>query len=135
MAAHQRDAGAVHPLHLPVVVPVVGEGVRRASTAGTSSFPVTASAAPATRCAARRALAADRSSALDGMQAQYEHSPPTSSGSISAAVSPPRTARSAAFSPTGPAPSTITSYSVVSMPPAYHPLPLPIGNFRLPTRI
>jgi hypothetical protein len=43
------------------------------------------------------------------MQAQYEHSPPTSSDSTITAVSPPRTARSATFSPVGPAPITITS--------------------------
>ena len=45
------------------------------------------------------------------MQAQYEHSPPTSSASISTAVSPPRTTRSATFSPTAPAPITMTSNS------------------------
>ena len=53
--------------------------------------------------------AAGRSSALLGMHAQYEHSPPTSSDSTTAAVSPPRTARLATFSPVGPAPITITS--------------------------
>src|SRR5512139_989030 len=43
------------------------------------------------------------------MQAQYEHSPPTSSCSTIAAVRPPWTTRSATFSPTGPAPMTTTS--------------------------
>src|SRR3954447_26458787 len=49
------------------------------------------------------------------MQAQYEHSPPTSSRSTIAAVSPPRTTRSATFSPTGPAPMMTTSYVVSLM--------------------
>ncbi len=48
------------------------------------------------------------------MQAQYEHSPPTSSDSTMAAVSPFLTARSAMFSPAGPAPITIRSYSLVT---------------------
>ena len=48
------------------------------------------------------------------MQAQYEHSPPTSSDSTIAAVSPFLTARSAMFSPAGPAPITTTSYSWVT---------------------
>src|SRR5262245_15132745 len=50
------------------------------------------------------------------MQAQYEHSPPTSSRSTMAAVRPPWTARSATFSPTGPAPMITTSkVSVISL--------------------
>ena len=40
---------------------------------------------------------------------EYEHSPPTSSDSTITAVRPPRTARSATFSPVGPAPMTTTS--------------------------
>src|SRR4051812_4592554 len=44
------------------------------------------------------------------MHAQYEHSPPTSSRSTMAALSPPATTRSATFSPTGPAPMITTSY-------------------------
>ena len=71
--------------------------LRRANTAATSSSAVTASRAPLTRCAARRACPL-RSSAFEGMQAQYEHSPPTSSLSMSTAVRPPCTARSATFS-------------------------------------
>ena len=43
--------------------------LRRLRTAGTSSLPVTASAAPGTAWAARSACA-DRSSTFDGMQAQ-----------------------------------------------------------------
>ncbi len=78
---------------------------RRASTcAGSRRAPDT----PRTWFASETA-AAGRSSALLGMHAQYEHSPPTSSDSTMAAVSPPRTARSATFSPVGPAPRTITS--------------------------
>src|SRR5581483_3102196 len=84
--------------------------VRRASTAAASSSPVTACLDPPTARAAASA-AAGRSSALDGMQAQYEHSPPTSSDSITATDRPPRRARSATFSPVGPAPITMTSYS------------------------
>ena len=61
---------------------------RRASTAGGSKSAVVAAAA-----GARAATACPvRSSALDGMQAQYEHSPPSSSASTIIAVSPPRAA-------------------------------------------
>ena len=59
-----------------------------------------------------------RSRALLGMQAQYEHSPPTSSCSTSTADRPPRWARSAAFSPGGPPPITTTSYSLHAAPSA-----------------
>ena len=62
--------------------------VRRANAAAGSTSPVTACAAPPTARAARRALPA-RSRAFDGMQAQYEHSPPTSSASTSATFRPP----------------------------------------------
>ena len=54
--------------------------------------------------ARRRGAMTGRSSALLGMQAQYEHSPPTSSLSTTAVVSPAARARSATFSPTGPGP-------------------------------
>src|SRR5262245_64008295 len=50
-------------------------------------------------------------SVLDGMQAQYEHSPPTSSRSTMATVRPASAHRPAAASPAGPAPITITSKS------------------------
>ena len=93
---------------------------RRRSTPATSSSPVTACFAPSTARAARTA-AALRSSAFEGMHAQYEHSPPTSSASTIAVLIPPCTARSATFSPTAPAPITITSYSrsamAVTLPP------------------
>lgn len=86
---------------------------RRASTAAASSRPVTASREPATARAALSA-AGGRSSALLGMHAQYEHSPPTSSLSTRAVLSPAARVRSARFSPVGPAPTTITSKSVAS---------------------
>ena len=60
---------------------------RRFSTAPTSNSAVT----PGSRRAATTASAV-RSSALLGMHAQYEHSPPTSSDSTSAVESPPRCA-------------------------------------------
>ena len=60
---------------------------RRASTAGTSSDPVTASARPGTRRASASA-SYGRSSALDGMHAQNEHSPPTSRSSTIATLRP-----------------------------------------------
>src|SRR3954464_2160198 len=46
------------------------------------------------------------------MQAQYEHSPPKSSTSTSAQLSPPSRTRPATFSPGGPPPTTTTSTSV-----------------------
>ena len=82
---------------------------------------MTACFAPSRSRAARRA-AALRSSAFDGMHAQYEHSPPTSSASTMTVVIPPCTVRSATFSPTAPAPITMTSYSR-SLIPSRYPLP------------
>ena len=58
--------------------------------AAVSTAPLTPCTAPASAT-----TVTGRSSALLGMQAQYEHSPPTSSDSTSTALSPPRTARSA----------------------------------------
>src|SRR5271168_5504554 len=55
-----------------------------------------------------------RSNALLGTQAQYEHSPPTSSRSTIATCRPAARARSATFCPIGPAPSTTTSNSVTA---------------------
>lgn len=49
------------------------------------------------------------------MHAQYEHSPPTSSSSTIAVDSPAARVRSATFSPTGPAPTTTTSYTMDSV--------------------
>jgi hypothetical protein len=68
-AAHQVDAGALHPLHLPGVVPVPVKESRRARVAATSCSPVTACAAPST-ARASASTSVPRSSALLGMQAQ-----------------------------------------------------------------
>ena len=81
---------------------------RRASAAATSSLPVTASAAPGIRLTSASA-SYGRSSALDGMHAQNEHSPPTSRSSTIATFSPCSASRPAATSPAGPAPTTTTS--------------------------
>ena len=81
---------------------------RRSSTAGTSSSPVTASAAPGMRRASA-STSPGRSSALDGMQAQNEHSPPTLRSSTIATSRPASASRPAATSPPGPAPITTTS--------------------------
>ncbi len=83
---------------------------RRRSTASTSTSPVTASAAPGRRRAAATACTGP-SSALLGMHAQYEHSPPTSSSSITATDNPLSRAYQATFVPVEPAPITITSNS------------------------
>ncbi len=61
--------------------------LRRASTCAASRSPVTACAAPSRRLAASRAWPLRRS-AFEGMHAQYEHSPPTSSASTIATESP-----------------------------------------------
>ena len=80
----------------------------RASTAATSNSPLTACFAPPSRFAALSAMPL-RIKAFDGMHAQYEQSPPTSSLSTTTAVRPPCTIRSATFSATAPPPMTITS--------------------------
>ncbi len=87
---------------------------RNARTASASSGPRTAPLRPGTlRASARDTTGLNR--ALLGMQAQYEHSPPTSSDSTTAVLSPAALVRSATFSPTGPAPITTTSYAVFSV--------------------
>src|SRR6516225_4236395 len=78
-----------------------------------SSWPVTAWAAPGARRAAA-STSPGRMSVLEGMQPQYEHSPPTSSRSTRATVRPPSARRPAACSPAGPAPTTTTSYEPVT---------------------
>jgi hypothetical protein len=98
---------------------------RRASTACTSSSPVMAWAAPGT-CRAARSTWAERNSAFDGIHAQYEHSPPTSSSSTNTAVKPPWTTRSATFSPATPAPNTITSYSVAPLADWFTAITVPV---------
>jgi hypothetical protein len=76
---------------------------RQASAACTSTWAL----APTSR--APCTASPGRSSDFDGMQAQYEHSPPTSSRSTTATRSP-RAARAAAqCSPGAPPPKTITS--------------------------
>ena len=60
---------------------------RRASAAATSSSPVTASAAPGMRRTSASA-SYGRSSALEGMHAQNEHSPPTRRSSTIATFEP-----------------------------------------------
>ena len=81
---------------------------RRLNTAPASSGPVTASVTPGI-ARARASSSTGRSRALLGMHAQYEHSPPSSWCSTRATDRPPRCARSAAFSPGGPPPITMTS--------------------------
>ena len=86
---------------------------RRFRTASTSSGPA---GIPGKASAASRTCPG-RSSALLGIQAQYEHSPPTSSCSTIAAVRLlPAMAYAAAFSPAGPPPITMTSNSSVIAP-------------------
>ncbi len=89
----------------------VKESRRLNTSAGVSAAPLTPCTAPASAT-----TSTGRSRALLGMQAQYEHSPPTSSDSTITAVRPPLTARSATFSPVGPAPITITSYVSSAIP-------------------
>src|SRR3569623_2106060 len=81
---------------------------RQASAAATSTS--------ALAVASRASLTASpgRSSVLDGMQAQYEHSPPTSSRSTIATFSPPSERTQAQCSPGDPPPRTITSKSLIS---------------------
>ncbi len=69
---------------------------------------MTAADAPGTRRTSANA-SPGRSSALLGMQAQYEHSPPSSSDSTTAIDAPQSVHRPAMFSPAGPPPITITS--------------------------
>src|ERR671918_1166992 len=81
---------------------------RCAKAESASIRPLTASSAPGTRRAAA-STSPGRISVFDGMQPQYEHSPPTSSRSTSATESPPAAQRSTATSPAGPPPTTMTS--------------------------
>ena len=73
---------------------------RQASTASTSTSRVTASRAPGARRAPATA-SSGRSSVFDGMHAQYEHSPPTSSRSTMATRRPPSASRPAQCLPGG----------------------------------
>src|SRR4051794_3766395 len=86
---------------------------RHPSESRTARSPETASAAPG----ASRACASaspGRSSVFDGMQAQYEHSPPTSSRSAIATRMPPSASSPAHTSPAGPAPMTMASYIAIN---------------------
>jgi len=81
---------------------------RNSRAASTSRGPVMASRAPGTRRAAARA-SPGRSRVLLGMQAQYEHSPATSSRSTTDTRMPPSARAPAQTSPAAPAPITIAS--------------------------
>ena len=81
---------------------------RARSARAASTAPVTASRAAGTRRAAASA-SPGRSSALLGIHAQYEHSPPTSSDSTMAVLSPAGAVRPAMFSPADPPPMMMTS--------------------------
>jgi hypothetical protein len=70
-------------------------------------FPTVAALAAASR--APWTASPGRSSVFDGMHAQYEHSPPTSSRSTMATRKPPSARAAAQCSPGEPPPSTITS--------------------------
>src|SRR5215469_6606654 len=76
---------------------------RQASAACTSTCAVAAASR------APWAASPGRSSVLDGMQAQYEHSPPTSSRSTTATRSPRAASAAAQCSPGAPPPRTIAS--------------------------
>ena len=76
---------------------------RHASAAWTSTSAV----AVASRAACT--ASPGRSRVFDGMHAQYEHSPPTSSRSTRATRSPPSASAPAQCSPGEPPPITITS--------------------------
>ena len=76
---------------------------RHASAASTSTCALPAASFAA--CAA----SPGRRSVFDGMQAQYEHSPPTSSRSTTATRNPPSANAPAQCSPGAPAPTTMTS--------------------------
>src|SRR3954452_25403448 len=81
---------------------------RHASAAAASTGPVTASRAPGTSRVPATA-SPGRSRVLDGMQAQYEHSPPSSSRSTMATRRPPAAMAAAQCSPGAPPPSTMAS--------------------------
>ena len=89
---------------------LLAKALRACSARSTSMPPVIAPRSEGTRCATASA-SSGRSSALLGMHAQYEHSPPTSSDSTTAAVSPPADTRPATFSPAAPPPMITTSNS------------------------
>src|SRR3954467_428611 len=77
---------------------------------GAEASAVAGAAASFAACAA----SPGRSSVFDGMQAQYEHSPPTSSRSAIATRMPPSASSPAQTSPAGPAPMTMASYIAIN---------------------
>ena len=83
--------------------------LRHSSDSATSSSPVTARRAPQARLAAAT-VSPGRSRVFEGMQAQNEHSPATSSlSTIATLFMPPSASSPAQTSPAGPAPITIAS--------------------------
>src|SRR3954469_21792380 len=86
---------------------------RHSSALSTAIRPVTACAAPGASLAPSTA-SPGRRRVFDGMQAQYEHSPPTSSRSAIATRMPPSASSSAHTSPAGPAPITMASYIAIN---------------------
>ena len=110
VAADHVDPGAVRPLHLAGVVVVAGERVPPAQHGRPVEAVVTDDAGTPGMCRAASSTSIGRSSALLGMHAQYEHSPPSSSCStITAVRSLPWMAYCATISPGGPPPITMTS--------------------------
>src|SRR3954470_9219753 len=87
--------------------------LRHSSAFSTAILPVTACAAPGASRASSTA-SPGRSSVFEGMQAQYEHSPPTSSRSAIATRMPPSASSPAQTSPAGPAPMTMASYIAIN---------------------
>ncbi len=85
MSAIQDGADAVQPADLSVVLPLGGVVVAVGEDRGDVEGPCTAWLRPGTWRASARAMTGRRR-ALLGMQAQYEHSPPTSSLSTTAAA-------------------------------------------------
>ena len=83
------------------------QNTRAASTADTASAAPGASRARASASSGRRSV-------FEGMQAQYEHSPPTSSGSTTVTSASGSSRRSVATkaSPVTPAPSTTTLLAI-----------------------
>ncbi len=75
-----------------------------------------------------------RSSVLDGMHAQYAHSPPISSRSATATRLPAASSRSAATSPPGPHPDDDHIEPVHRTPPDHRAVRAAPGSPRRPSR-
>ena len=102
-AADQVDAVVGEPALL------AGVGVVRDHEVAPRERRLDVDLSRARRLVAACAASPGRSSVLDGMQAQYEHSPPTSSRSTSATRRPPSASAPAQCSPGEPPPITMTS--------------------------